>query len=228
MNQNPVVEKTSGITKFYSKVYGFLGLGLAISAATSYVVLMPLRATVLPAILSNPLLFWGLWIVQLGLVVYLGKTAFSDSSKSLVGFIAYSVLTGITISMTLAMYSQGAIIRAFVTASAMFIAMSLIGIFTKKDLSGIGYALRSLVIGVIIGILLNAFLLKSAPVDYFITLAMVVIFSGLIATDNQKIKAIYNEYGDKGASGLAIYCALTLYLDIVNLFLSLVRIFGRD
>ncbi|MGX6966543.1 Bax inhibitor-1/YccA family protein [Vagococcus teuberi] len=226
--QHQTIENTTGLAKFYSKVYGYLGVGLGISALISYLVLNVFAESVLPVIFGNPLLFWGMWIAQLVLVVYLGKNAFNDSAKSLIGFIAYSALTGVTISVTLAMYNQQAIVRAFVTTAIMFVGMSLLGVFIKKDLSAIGHALYSLVIGVIIATLINTFFLKSAPVDYFISYSMVVIFSGLIAYDNQKIKLIYQENGAKTASGLAVYCALSLYLDIVNLFLALVRIFGRD
>ena len=226
--QHQTVDNTSGLTKFYSKVYGYLGLGLGISALTSFLALNVFFESILVTLATNPFLFWGMWIAKLVLVVYLGKNAYTNSAKSLVGFVAYSVLTGLTISLTLAMYEQTAIVRAFVTTAIMFVGMSLVGVFTKRDLSAIGHALYSLVIGVIIATLINIFFLKSAPVDYFISYSMVVIFSGLIAYDNQKIKAIYQEGGAKTASGLAIYCALSLYLDIVNLFLALVRIFGRD
>lgn len=226
--QHQTVDNTSGLTKFYSKVYGYLGLGLGISAITSFLALNVFFESIVIALATNPFLFWGMWIAQLVLVVYLGKNAYTNSAKSLIGFIAYSILTGLTISLTLAMYNQTAIVRAFVTTAVMFIGMSLVGVLTKRDLSAIGHALYSLVIGVIIATLINIFFLKSAPVDYFISYSMVIIFSGLIAYDNQKIKVIYQNGGAQTASGLAIYCALSLYLDIVNLFLSLVRIFGRD
>ncbi|QIL49806.1 Bax inhibitor-1/YccA family protein [Vagococcus hydrophili] len=228
MDNNQNAARTAGISKFYSKVYGYLGLGILVSAMTSYVVMNYFFYEVASFLMANRINFFLMWGVQIGLVVYLGKNAFSNSGKTLVGYLLYTVLTGITISMTLAMYTPTKIYLAFATAAGMFIAMSLVGVFIKKDLSAMGHAMYSLLIGAFIAILLNVFFLKSGPVDLMISLAMVVIFAGLTAYDNQKIKTMYQQAGEQTASGLAIYCAMTLYLDLVNLFLSLLRIFGRD
>ncbi|MEG0286038.1 MAG: Bax inhibitor-1/YccA family protein [Vagococcus sp.] len=228
MDNNQNVASTAGLSKFYSKVYGYLGAGIMLSALTSYLVLNVFANQVFGFLFANRLNFFLMWGVQIGLVIYLGKNAFSNSGKSFFGYIAYTILTGITISATIAMYSGAAVTMAFVTAAGTFIGMSLVGVFTKKDLSAMGHAMYSLLIGAFIAILLNVFFLKSGPVDLMISLAMVVIFAGLTAYDNQKIKVLYQQKGETGASNLAIYCALTLYLDLVNLFLSLLRIFGRD
>lgn len=228
MDNNQNVSSTAGLSKFYSKVYGYLGLGILMSAITSYIVMNYYYFEIASFLFANKINFFLMWGVQIGLVVYLGKNAFSNSGKSIVGYVAYTILTGITISMTLAMYSKADVALAFLTAAGTFIGMSVFGLVTKKDLSVMGHALYSLLIGAFIAILLNVFILKSQPVDLFISLGMVVIFAGLTAYDNQKIKVLYQQKGEVGASNLAIYCALTLYLDLVNLFLSLLRIFGRD
>ncbi|AQP52903.1 hypothetical protein CBF34_06955 [Vagococcus penaei] len=220
--------QASGLSKFYSKVYGFLGLGIGISALTSFLVLTVFKAQMAALLATSSFAFWGIWIAQLVLVFYLGKNAFSDSGKSIIGYIAYSALTGVTLSITLQLYSGGTIVNAFVTSAATFIAMSVVGVVIKKDLSAIGHALYSLVLGIIIASLLNIFLLKSSPVDFFISLAMVVVFAGLTAYDNQKIKVLYSQMGDQATSNLAIYCALSLYLDLINLFYAFLRIFSRD
>ena len=228
MDNNQNVASTAGLSKFYSKVYGYLGAGIMLSALTSYLVLNVFANQVFGFLFANRLNFFLMWGVQIGLVIYLRKNAFSNSGKSFFGYNAYTILTGITISATIAIYSGAAVTMAFVTAAGTFIGMSLVGVFTKKDLSAMGHAMYSLLIGAFIAILLNVFFLKSGPVDLMISLAMVVIFAGLTAYDNQKIKVLYQQKGETGASNLAIYCALTLYLDLVNLFLSLLRIFGRD
>ncbi|MGO3731592.1 MAG: Bax inhibitor-1/YccA family protein [Vagococcus sp.] len=228
MDNNQNVSKTTGLSQFFSKVYGYLGLGLAVSGVTSYLVLNVFFEQVARFVNASSFSILLLWIAQMALVVYLGKSAFSDSKNSIVGYIAYSALTGVTLGITLSLYAPGTIVAAFVTTAATFIGMSLVGVFVKKDLSAMGHALYSLVIGIIIASLLNMFLLKSSPVDFFISLAMVVVFSGLTAYDNQKIKVFYQQYGDQATSSLAIYCALTLYLDLLNLFLAFLRIFGRD
>lgn len=228
MDNNQNVQSTVGLSKFYSKVYGYLGLGILMSAITSYVVTNFFQEQVMRFVYGGTLNMFLLWGAQIGLVVYLGKNAFSDSGKSLIGYMAYTILTGITITATLAFYPAADVSRAFLTAAAMFIGMSLIGVFIKKDLSAMGHALYSVLIGGIIAIFLNMFILKSSAVDLFISFAMVLVFAGLIAYDNQKIKVYYQQMGDKSSSNLAIYCAMTLYLDLVNLFLYLLRIFGRD
>ncbi|WP_242542281.1 Bax inhibitor-1/YccA family protein [Candidatus Vagococcus giribetii] len=228
MDNNNNAVSTAGLSKFYSKVYGYLGMGIMLSALTSYLVINVFANEVFGFLFANRLNFFLMWGVQIGLVVYLGKNAFSNSGKSFIGYIAYTILTGITISATIAIYAATDVTMAFVTAAGTFIGMSLVGLFIKKDLSAMGHAMYSLLIGALIAIVINVFFLKSAPVDLFISLAMVVIFAGLTAYDNQKIKVLYQQKGDEGAANLAIYCALTLYLDLVNLFLSLLRIFGRD
>ena len=228
MDNNQNVTSTAGLSKFYSKVYGYLGLGILMSAITSYIVMNYFFLEMANFLFANKINFFLMWGVQIGLVVYLGKNAFSNSGKSIIGYVAYTILTGITISMTLAMYSTADVALALLTAAGTFIGMSVVGLVTKKDLSAMGHAMYSLLIGALIAILLNVFILKSQPVDLFISLGMVVIFAGLTAYDNQKIKVLYQQKGEVGASNLAIYCALTLYLDLVNLFLSLLRIFGRD
>lgn len=228
MNNNQNATRAAGISKFYSKVYGYLGLGLLLSAMTSYIMLNYFTAQVNQFKTGGSLYLLLLWGVQIGLVIYLGKNAFTNSGKTLVGYLVYTVITGITLSLTLSMFDPKTIVLAFVTTAGTFIGMSLVGIFIKKDLSGMGHAMYSLLIGALIAIFLNIFFMKSGAVDLFISIAMVVIFSGLIAYDNQKIKKMYLEAGEQTASGLAVYCALTLYLDIINLFIYLLRIFGRD
>lgn len=228
MDNNQNVQSTAGISKFYSKVYGYLGLGIAMSALTSYIIQVYFFNEVMSFVYGSTLNVFLMWGVQIALVVYLGKNAFSNSGKSIIGYLAYTILTGITITATISMYDGASVTLAFVTAAGMFIGMSAVGIFIKKDLSAMGHALYSLLIGGIIAIFLNVFLLKSGPVDTFISFAMVIIFAGLTAYDNQKIKVLYQQKGDVNASNLAIYCAMTLYLDLVNLFLYLLRIFGKD
>ena len=109
----------------------------------------------------------------------------------------------------------------------MFFAMALIGKFTKKDLSGLGRSFIAGLIGVIIASLVNIFL-RSSGLDFIISIISVIIFSGLIAWDNQRIRYVYEQSGGNVAAGWAVSLALSLYLDFINLFLSILRIFGRD
>ncbi|HHJ3452326.1 TPA: Bax inhibitor-1/YccA family protein [Enterococcus faecium] len=218
----------SGINRFYAKVYGFLGMGLALSAVTSYLVLWVFPLQLATFINNFPLGFVGLWIVELILVMVLGVKAQKNPSLAIGGFIAYSLLNGITLAVTLAYYDIGTVTQAFLTATLMFMGMSVVGVTTKRDLSGVGRAGQAALIGVIIALVLNIFILRSSVVELFISLLLVVIFAGITAYDNQSIRNIYVQTNGTAHSGIAVFMALKLYLDFINLFLAFLRIFGRN
>ncbi|HBL1953960.1 TPA: Bax inhibitor-1/YccA family protein [Enterococcus faecium] len=218
----------SGINRFYAKVYGFLGMGLALSAVTSYLALWVFPLQLATFINNFPLGFVGLWIVELILVMVLGVKAQKNPSLAIGGFIAYSLLNGITLAVTLAYYDIGTVTQAFLTATLMFMGMSVVGATTKRDLSGVGRAGQAALIGVIIALVLNIFILRSSVVELFISLLLVVIFAGITAYDNQSIRNIYVQTNGTAHSGIAVFMALKLYLDFINLFLAFLRIFGRN
>ncbi|MET2035467.1 Bax inhibitor-1/YccA family protein [Enterococcus faecium] len=218
----------SGINRFYAKVYGFLGMGLALSAVTSYLALWVFPLQLATFINNFPLGFVGLWIVELILVMVLGVKAQKNPSLAIGGFIAYSLLNGITLAVTLAYYDIGTVTQAFLTATLMFMGMSVVGVTTKRDLSGVGRAGQAALIGVIIALVLNIFILRSSVVELFISLLLVVIFAGITAYDNQGIRNIYVQTNGTAHSGIAVFMALKLYLDFINLFLAFLRIFGRN
>lgn len=218
----------SGINRFYAKVYGFLGMGLALSAVTSYLALWVFPLQLATFINNFPLGFVGLWIVELILVMVLGVKAQKNPSLAIGGFIAYSLLNGITLAVTLAYYDIGTVTQALLTATLMFMGMSVVGVTTKRDLSGVGRAGQAALIGVIIALVLNIFILRSSVVELFISLLLVVIFAGITAYDNQSIRNIYVQTNGTAHSGIAVFMALKLYLDFINLFLAFLRIFGRN
>ncbi len=218
----------SGINRFYAKVYGFLGMGLALSAVTSYLALWVFPLQLATFINNFPLGFMGLWIVELILVMVLGVKAQKNPSLAIGGFIAYSLLNGVTLAVTLAYYDIGTVTQAFLTATLMFMGMSVVGVTTKRDLSGVGRAGQAALIGVIIALVLNIFILRSSVVELFISLLLVVIFAGITAYDNQSIRNIYVQTNGTAHSGIAVFMALKLYLDFINLFLAFLRIFGRN
>ncbi|TKL71633.1 BAX inhibitor (BI)-1/YccA family protein [Enterococcus faecium] len=218
----------SGINRFYAKVYGFLGMGLALSAVTSYLALWVFPLQLATFINNFPLGFVGLWIVELILVMVLGVKAQKNPSLAIGGFIAYSLLNGITLAVTLTYYDIGTVTQAFLTATLMFMGMSVVGVTTKRDLSGVGRAGQAALIGVIIALVLNIFILRSSVVELFISLLLVVIFAGITAYDNQSIRNIYVQTNGTAHSGIAVFMALKLYLDFINLFLAFLRIFGRN
>lgn len=228
MNNNETIQAGAGLNKFYSKIYGFLALGIGISAIISYLVLNVYQVQMINFIANFPLGFMGLWLVEIALVFYLASRAEKNPTLAISGFVAYSILNGITMAVTLAYYTDATIFGAFLSAAATFGAMSLVGIFTKRDLSGIGRAAYSALIGIIIAMVLNIFFLHSSAVELFISLLMVLIFSGITAYDNQRIGQVYSRAGGQVGTGTAVFFALQLYLDFINLFLAFLRIFGRN
>jgi FtsH-binding integral membrane protein len=167
---------------------------------------------------------------ELGLVVYLSRRIEKMSfAQARAGFFTYAVLNGLTLSAIFITYDISSIYYVFLIAAIMFIFAGFIGVTVKKDLSAMGHFLILSVIGLIAASILNIFLRMQA-MDTLISFAGVIIFSGLTAYDMQKIKAMhYNAYNMEGerAAKYSIIGALQLYLDFINLFLYLLRLFGR-
>jgi FtsH-binding integral membrane protein len=148
------------------------------------------------------------------------------SYAALVGlFIAYSVINGISFSFIFYVYNIGSITTVFLSTTALFALMAIVGYTTKTDLTRLGSILMIGVIGIVIASLINLFM-GSAKMDYVISILGVIIFTGLTAYDVQKIKNL-GQAGDSTLTGkLGIVGALTLYLDFINLFMFLLRLFG--
>lgn len=219
-----------GLQTFFARVYAYLGVGVAISGVTSYLVLNVFAEQVFGMMVGNTTMkLLLLWVVEIALVLFLSAKSVKNPGLAFAGFIAYAVINGVTLSFTLAMYTGASVVKAFVAASLTFITMAIVGSVSKKDLSGMGHAMRSALIGIIIVILINIFL-KSSALDMFVSIATVLVFSGLTAYDHQNIKRMYYQVGNTSAAkGVAINCALQLYLDFINLLIAFLRIFGsRD
>jgi hypothetical protein len=219
------VTTTSTTAALMRKVYLWMTLALAITGGTSYYVLSS------PGILSS--LFTGstpliLIIVELVLVVWL-VAAFRRLSLTTATllFVAYSVLNGITLTPLLLAYTGTTVSAAFFTCAGMFAATSLFGYVTRKDLTSMGSFLFMGLIGIILATLVNIFL-KSSGLQMIITYLGVAIFIGLTAYDTQKTKNIMREMTEINDTSLkiAVMCAFSLYLDFINLFIYLLRIFG--
>ena len=145
-------------------------------------------------------------------------------------FIVYAIITGISFSFILLAYTPGSVLGVFLSASAMFGVMAFMGYTTGKDLSGFGSILRMGVIGILIAMVIN-FFLKSSQMDYIISIIGVMVFTALTAYDVQKLKRIgegieYEGVSSNDTKKMAILGALTLYLDFINLFLFMLRLFG--
>jgi FtsH-binding integral membrane protein len=141
-------------------------------------------------------------------------------------FIAYSVVNGISFSFIFLVYSLGSIYKVFLSTAALFALMAIAGYTTKTDLTKLGSILMIGVIGIVIASLIN-FFMKSESMDYLISILGVIVFTGLTAYDVQKIKNLGDGVGDNTINRkFGIMGALTLYLDFINLFLFLLRLFG--
>lgn len=143
-------------------------------------------------------------------------------------FAVYAAVTGISLSFILLVYTASSVLTCFISAAVLFAVMAIAGYTTQQDLTKFGSLLMMFLIGVVIASLVN-FFLKSSQLDYNISFVGVAVFVGLTAYDVQKLKRIGQgiEYGDASANKMVIMGALTLYLDFINLFLMLLRLFGR-
>ena len=227
MNNHTVIQDTAGINAFYAKIYSLVGVGLGISAVVSALMLTMFQSVIVSVIMGASWIYYLAIAAELVLVFAASGMALKNSPMALPLFLVYSALNGFTLSVVLALYTQSSVLSAFVTASAMFFAMAFVGKVTKKDLSGMGRALRAALFGLIIASVVNIFL-GSGSFDFLISIAGVIIFSGLIAWDNQKIRYVYEQTNGQVENGWAVSMALNLYLDFINLFISLVRLFGRN
>jgi len=212
---------------FITRVYAWMTLGLIITAMASLFTLI--NTTFLTALLSNNWLFFGLLFTELGLVIFL-TAAINRLSPALAGlaFIVYASLNGITLSFLFLLYTSSSIIETFVICAAMFGIMSIFGYTTKRDLTSLGNLLLMGLIGLILSMLLNL-LFQSTVIYWVATVVGILIFIGLIAYDTQKLKNMsLSVSGEQDVERKAsIMGALALYLDFINLFLLLLRIFGR-
>ena len=226
MNQT-IIQERSGLNQFYAKVYAFVGLGIGLSALVSALMLTVFQSQLIYFLMHGRLWLMIATFAELALVFVASSMAAKNSPAALPVFLVYSLLNGFTLSFVVAFYTPGTVLSAFVSSALLFFVMAAIGIFTKKDLSGMGRALMAALVGLIIAMVVNIFL-ASGFFDYMISIAMVLVFSGLIAWDNQKIRYVYEQSRGQVATGWIISMALSIYLDFINLFLSILRIFGRN
>ena len=210
-----------------SKVYLWMTLALVVTGMTAYYVAS--SPAILYALVSNQIVFWGLFIGELVLVFVLSSRIMSLSfvTASLM-FVIYSIMNGVFFSFILLAYTEQSIATTFLITAGTFAAMSLFGFVTKRDLSAMGRILFMLLIGLIIATVVNIFM-KAEGLTLILNYAGVVIFVGLTAYDTQSIKQMLQEHGDKeGAEKIALLGSLSLYLDFINLFIYLLRFFGES
>ncbi len=222
------LERSRVLPFLMRKVYTWMALALAITGIVAYGIgnspglLMSLFSSRMPMIV--------LCVAEIGLVLWLSARLNRISIvTATVGFIAFSVLNGMSMSVIFAVYTTTSIARTFFITAGMFGAMALIGYTTKKDLSKFGGILTMALIGLIIAGLVNMFI-QSSMFDLILSGIGVLVFCGLTAWDLQWIKRTLSEAPDMGeaAQKIALLGALNLYLDFINLFIYLLRFLGNN
>jgi FtsH-binding integral membrane protein len=220
------MEMSAAFPVLIRKVYMWMSLALVITGFTAYYVAT--NETILTTIFTNQILFWGLIIAELGLVFGLSAAInrLSLTTATLM-FVLYSVINGATMSFIFLAYTMSSITSVFFITAGTFAVMALFGYFTKTDLSSMGKILFMALIGIIIATIMNIFV-KSSGLEMILNYLGVLVFVGLTAYDTQKIKQMLQMAPDagEGAQKIALLGALSLYLDFINLFLYLLRIFG--
>ena len=206
------------------KVYVWMTLALVLTGVTAYGV-----ATSPGVLMANRVLLWGLMIAEFAIVfgVSAAINRLSLTTATLL-FVLYSVINGALFSSIFMVYTMSSIASVFFITAGTFAVMALVGYTTKTDLSSMGKILFMALIGIIIATVVNIFL-KSSGLETIVSYLGVLIFVGLTAYDSQKIKNMLLMAPDAGeaAQKMALLGALTLYLDFINLFIYLLRIFGR-
>lgn len=207
---------------FMAKVYRWMSAGLALTGLFAYATAT--SPGMLRAIFGNPILFFGLIIAEFIMVATFSRAVRTASFGAVAAmFLAYCALSGITFAGVFVAYSGHSIARAFFVTGGTFFAMSAYGTVTKRDLTSFGHFLFMGLIGIVLAGIVNVFL-RSDAMDFVLSCAGVVVFTGLTAWDTQRIRG----YAAAGDDRLALSGALSLYLDFINLFLILLRFFGGN
>jgi FtsH-binding integral membrane protein len=232
------LEIDAGLRAFMVRVYNYMAAGVALTGVVAWVTYQAAVVTnsagnivsLTPfgqAIFGGPAIIV-LMLATFGLVMFISFRIQSLQPATALGlFLLYAALLGVMLSSIFLSYTHASIARVFFISAASFAGLSLYGYTTKRDLSPVGSFLVMGLIGLLIAMVVNIFL-KSTGLDFVISGVGVLIFAGLTAWDTQRIKEMYSPMQDGSVAGrLAVMGALKLYLDFINLFLFLLRIFGN-
>lgn len=214
-----------GLQAFFKKTYSYMGLALLVTALTGYIVQNFFLKPIIDLIYGNMVGTLALIGVQFLFIFMIGRNAHINPAKAFGLLMAFAVIQGLTTGVLLAIYTTGSIVIAFASTAAVFAGMAAWGFFTKKSMAGLGAPLFGLVIGLIAASLINLFF-PNGLVTFLISVAGVVIFALYTAYDNNMLKQMYFASAGQDTTGLAISGALSLYLDFINMFFYLLRLFG--
>ena len=217
------------VNEFIRTVYNWMAIGLGLTGIVAFYVAN--SPALVKLVFGNQLLFFGLIIGELVLVFSISSRVHKMQASTATGlFLLYAALNGVTLSFIFLVYTRTSITSVFFICAATFIACSIYGMTTKRDLTSLGWFMVMGLIGIIIATVVNIFV-RSSSMNMIISYIGVIVFVGLTAYDTQKLKTMALQVEGSG-EGLvrkgAIIGALALYLDFINLFLMLLRIFGSS
>lgn len=230
VNQNEVsidAKEQALQRKFFTKVYSWMSIALILSGITAYYV--STSEVLLKLISGNKIGIYALFLAEIILVWWLSSSIRKISTaKASIGFIIYSIINGTSLAAIFLVFKMDSIMSVFLISALMFIGMSLYGVFSKSDIMSFGRYFSMGLIGLIVASVINIFL-KSSGFNWIISIVTVVLFTGLTAYDTRKMLIISKQSDDSDMFQKAsIIMALELYLDFVNIFLSLLRLFGKS
>ena len=218
------VQAADRVSAFLWKVYGWMAIGLGLTALVAFAVAG--SPDLLRVLIGNRLVFFGLVIVELGLVFFLSARADRLAPGTAAGLFAlYSALNGVTLSVILLAYTGESVTMTFVVTAGMFGALALFGSTTKRSLAGVGQFFMMGLIGLILATILGMFWHNDA-LQFLISVVGVIVFTGLTAYDAQRLKQMALALPEGQIGAYAVVGALSLYLDFINLFLMLLRFTG--
>jgi FtsH-binding integral membrane protein len=213
------------VSSFLRGVYGWMFGGMLVTAAVAFAVAA--SPGLVQTLVTNRILFFGLIIAELALVYVVSAKVDTLTPTASAGlFLLYAALNGITLSLILLVYTRGSIATAFVSTAGMFGALALYGTVTKRSLAGVGSFAMMGLFGVLVAMVVNWFL-KSPALAFVFSVAGVIVFTCLTAYDAQKLKQMALAVEGPQSGSYAVSGALALYLDFINLFLFLLRLFGN-
>ncbi len=214
------------VSSFLRGVYGWMFVGLLVTAVVAFAVAS--SPAMVQTLVSNRILFFGLLIAELALVWIVSARVNTLAPAAAAGlFLLYAALNGMTLSVILLAYTGGSVATAFVSTAGMFGVLALVGTTTKRSLAGVGSFAMMGLFGVIIAMLINWFL-KSPALEFVVSVIGVIVFTCLAAYDAQKMKQLALAVEGPQSDSYAVTGALTLYLDFINLFLFVLRLFGGN
>ena len=217
-----VVTDAAGLNSFLTRMYGNMTLAVLVSAFSAYLTMGVFRSAVFGFFSAHPGMVWVILLLPIALSMGVSFSATRNPVGAFVMLMLTAIIYGVEFAIIAGVYSGASIASAFVSSAAVFVTMALYGTITKRDLSKFGAHAMAALIALMM-------FLQSPAIAYIFSFIAVIIFTVLTAWDAQKMKQIYINYGGEvSTNGLAVLGALQLYLDFVNLFISLLQIFGMS